>query len=148
MILHRRRERAYKPRRRHQGFNDLLNAHALCGAVFGAALLVLPHRLFTSLSGEGYSHLAHEIARCYGALTMAQSWFAARTRHIADGRVRRMLAESYSLCYAVTALALGKAAYAAPNLHGFIGALLSFSLAATYAYFRFVLTIKDFEQLP
>lgn len=132
-------------------FNDLLNAHALCGAVLGAALLVLPHRLFTTLSGEGYSHLAHELARCYGALTMAQSWFAARTRHIADGRVRRMLAETYSLCYAVTALALGRAAYAAPNLHGLIGAFacfVSFSLAATYAYFRFVLTIKDFEQLP
>lgn len=131
-------------------FDDVLRLHTVCSACLGLLLVVLPHRLFLSLAGDGeaYSHLAHEVARCYGALTLAQAWLALRTRGISDGRVRRMLAEAYAICYSVTALALARAAWSAPRLHGFFGALtclLSLALASLYAYFRFVRKLKQFE---
>mmetsp|Transcript_2927 Transcript_2927/g.4075 ORF Transcript_2927/g.4075 Transcript_2927/m.4075 type:complete len:161 (+) Transcript_2927:74-556(+) len=131
-------------------FNHVLIAHAVGVGLLGTALLVIPHRLFGTLflTGEGYSHIAHEIVRCYGALSLAQSWLTLRTCGIADARVRKMLAESYSLAYGVTAVALARASYSAPRLHGLFGmivTLCSAGLSILYAYFRFVRTIKSFE---
>ncbi|KAJ1460808.1 hypothetical protein M885DRAFT_558959 [Pelagophyceae sp. CCMP2097] len=130
------------------GFNRVLRAHTACAAVVGTVLLLLPHRAFGALSGEAYSHFGHEVARCYGALTLAQAWFAHRTVNIQDARVRKMLAESYAVCYAFTGLALLRACAASPNTTGAFGilaTLTAFALAALYAFFRFVRTIKSFE---
>ena len=70
----------------------------------------------------------------------------ARTRRIADGRVRRMLAEAYALCYALTGLALGRAMAAAPvGALGALACVASWALALLYAYFRVVRRIKSFE---
>ena len=66
-------------------FNDVLKWHALAAGPAGLVLVMLPHRLFAQLSGAPYSPAAHEVARCYGALTAAQAWFAWRTRRIAVG---------------------------------------------------------------
>ena len=127
-------------------FNDVLKWHALAAGPAGLVLVALPHRLFAQLSGAPYSPVAHEVARCYGALTAAQAWFAWRTRRIADGRVRRMLAEAYALCYALTGLALGRAMAAAPvGALGALACLASWALALLYAYFRVVRRIKSFE---
>ena len=87
-------------------FDHVLRLHAGCSLAVGACMVLVPHALFGRLSGEPYSHVAHELARCYGGLTLAQAWFAWRTLGIADGRVRRMLAESYAVCYALTSAAL------------------------------------------
>ena len=87
-------------------FDHVLRLHAACSLAVGACMVLVPHALFGRLSGEPYSHVAHELARCYGGLTLAQAWFAWRTLGIADGRVRRMLAESYAVCYALTSAAL------------------------------------------
>ena len=129
-------------------FNDVLKWHALAAGPAGLVLVMLPHRLFAQLSGAPYSPAAHEVARCYGALTAAQAWFAWRTRRIADGRVRRMLAESYAVCYALTSAALLRAALSSPASHGVVGGLLcvvSLAVAGLYAYFRFVRKLKSFE---
>ena len=129
-------------------FNDVLKWHALAAGPAGLVLVMLPHRLFAQLSGAPYSPAAHEVARCYGALTAAQAWFAWRTRRIADGRVRRMLAESYAVCYALTSAALLRAALSSPASHGLVGGLLcvvSLAVAGLYAYFRFVRKLKSFE---
>ena len=80
-------------------FNDVLKWHALAAGPAGLVLVMLPHRLFAQLSGAPYSPAAHEVARCYGALTAAQAWFAWRTRRIADGRVR----QANQACAAVSA---------------------------------------------
>ena len=77
-------------------FNDVLKWHALAAGPAGLVLVMLPHRLFAQLSGAPYSPAAHEVARCYGALTAAQAWFAWRTWPSAMRRVRRMLAEAYA----------------------------------------------------
>ena len=50
-------------------FNDVLKWHALAAGPAGLVLVMLPHRLFAQLSGAPYSPAAHEVARCYGALT-------------------------------------------------------------------------------
>ena len=132
-------------------FNRVLQAHALASAVVGSTLLLMPHRTFGALfdgPGEGYSHLAHELSRCYGALTLATAWLAYRTRSITDARVRRVLAESYSLCYGVTAVVLFRAFFAAPSLHGVLGLLVAITAAALsvfYGFFRFIRKIKGFE---
>ena len=119
-------------------FNDVLKWHALAAGPAGLVLVALPHRLFAQLSGAPYSPAAHEVARCYGALTAAQAWFAWRTR--------RMLAEAYALCYALTGLALGRAMAAAPvGALGALACLASWALALLYAYFRVVRRIKSFE---
>ena len=54
-------------------FNDVLKWHALAAGPAGLVLVMLPHRLFAQLSGAPYSPRAHEVARCYGALTAAQA---------------------------------------------------------------------------
>ena len=127
-------------------FDHVLRLHAGCSLAVGACMVLVPHALFGRLSGEPYSHVAHELARCYGGLTLAQAWFAWRTLGIADGRVRRMLAEAYALCYALTGLALGRAMAAAPvGALGALACLASWALALLYAYFRVVRRIKSFE---
>lgn len=129
-------------------FNHVLRAHAAWSVVVGFCLVLVPHAMFGRLSGEPYSHVAHELARCYGGLTLAQAWFAFRTLDIADGRVRRMLSESYTVCYALTGLALLRATLSSPASHGLMGGLLvlvCFGLSALYAYFRFVRRLKSFE---
>ena len=127
-------------------FDHVLRLHAACSLAVGACMVLVPHALFGRLSGEPYSHVAHELARCYGGLTLAQAWFAWRTLGIADGRVRRMLAEAYALCYALTGLALGRAMAAAPvGALGALACLASWALALLYAYFRVVRRIKSFE---
>ena len=127
-------------------FDHVLRLHAGCSLAVGACMVLVPHALFGRLSGEPYSHVAHELARCYGGLTLAQAWFAWRTLGIADGRVRRMLAEAYALCYALTGLALGRAMAAAPvGALGALACVASWALALLYAYFRVVRRIKSFE---
>ena len=129
-------------------FDHVLRGHACCAAVVGLCLVAMPHALFGRLSGEPYSHVAHELARCYGGLTLAQAWFAWRTLDIADGRVRRMLSESYAVCYSLTSVALLRATLSSPASHGAVGLLLcvvSLALAGLYAYFRFVRKLKSFE---
>ena len=54
-------------------FNDVLKWHALAAGPAGLVLVMLPHRLFAQLSGAPYSPAAHEVARCYGALTAAHA---------------------------------------------------------------------------
>ena len=127
-------------------FNDVLGVHAIGAGICGVVLVVMPHRVFGQVMGE-YNHTTHEFARCYGALTLAQAWLTLRTRRIADARVRRILAESYTVAYTVTAVALGRATYTAPSILGFLAVLFTGALGIGYAYFRFVRKLKSF-QLP
>ena len=77
-------------------FDHVLRAHAFCSVAVGVVLTLMPHALFGRLTGEPsaaaasgtlrlshgwspaaarYSYVAHEVARCYGGLTLAQAWF-------------------------------------------------------------------------
>lgn len=128
--------------------NSVMRCHAVLSVVIGTFLVILPHTLFGVISGEAYSHLAHEVVRCYGALTIAQGWMAYRTCYITDSRVRKLLSESYCICYGVSALCLFKAWFSSPSSHtlwSFTLVLLSSFACFFYGYFRFAKPIKSFE---
>ena len=113
-----------------------------------SALLVLsPHSSVGRLSGT-YSHFAHEIIRCYGALTLAQGWMTFQSRNITDQRIRKFLCESYALCYGLHFLALVRAQMTGQaSIVGTFFSFASLALSLLYGYFRFMVRPKAF-QLP
>ena len=78
--------------------------HSSLSLVIGMLLVILPHTVF--LDHGKYSFLAHEIIRCYGAVTIGLGYMAYKIRSIKDGRIRRLLAETYFVVYGVTTLCL------------------------------------------
>ena len=117
--------------------------------IVGTLLVILPHTLFHDMSGA-YSFLAHEVIRCYGAVTIGLGYMAYKLRYIKDGRIRRLLAETYFVVYGVTTISLWKAWISNPSHHTLWAlTLIALSTFATffYGYFRFLRPIKTF-QLP
>ena len=126
----------------------VMQIHAALSCFLGTLLVILPHTLFGKMTGEGYSHLAHEVVRCYGALTLATGWMAFRLKNVTDSRVRKILSESYCICYGVSAVCLLKAWGSNPSRHGlwsFGLVLLSTFACFFYGYFRYLRPIKSFE---
>ena len=126
--------------------NTVMGIHSSLSLVIGLLLVILPHTLF--LDNGKYSFLAHEIIRCYGAVTIGLGYMAYKIRSIKDGRIRRLLAETYFVVYGVTTLCLWKAWISNPASHTLWAvSLLGLSTFATffYGYFRFLKPIKTFE---
>ena len=130
--------------------NQVLFFHSVICIVLGTLLVLSPHRFVGSLITSKYSQFTHEMIRCYGALTVAQSWLTYRCREISDYRVRKILCECYFGTYLLHFLALFRAQVTTPTSHGLTGWLLiftSFVLCSLYGYFRFAVKIKAY-QLP
>lgn len=126
--------------------NTVMGIHSSLSLVIGMLLVILPHTVF--LDHGKYSFLAHEIIRCYGAVTIGLGYMAYKIRSIKDGRIRRLLAETYFVVYGVTTLCLWKAWISNPASHTLWAvSLLGLSTFATffYGYFRFLKPIKTFE---
>ena len=87
--------------------NTVMGIHALFHLIVGTLLAILPHTLFHDMSGA-YSFLAHEVIRCYGAVTIGLGYMAYKLRYIKDGRIRRLLAETYFVVYGVTQFLYGR----------------------------------------
>ena len=102
-------------------------------------LVILPHTVF--LDHGKYSFLAHEIIRCYGAVTIGLGYMAYKIRSIKDGRIRRLLAETYFVVYGVTTLCLWKAWISNPASH----TLWAVSLLglSTFTTFLWILPILE-----
>ena len=127
--------------------SEVLLAHAVFCGVVGVLLVLSPHASVGRLSGM-YSHFAHEIIRCYGALTLAQGWMTFQSRNITDQRIRKFLCESYALCYGLHFLALIRAQLTGHvGVAGMLFSFLSLALSLLYGYFRFMVRPKAF-QLP
>ena len=129
--------------------NQVLFFHSAICMVFGTILILTPHGFVGELFGN-YTQFAHEIIRCYGALTVAQSWLTYRCREISDYRIRKILCECYFATYSIHFVALLRAQVTAPKSHGLTGWMLifmSFVLCSLYGYFRFAVKIKAY-QLP
>ena len=127
--------------------NEVLFFHSLLSIMFGIVLILTPHSIVGELVGN-YTQFAHEIIRCYGALTVAQSWLTYRCREITDYRVRKLLCECYFGTYLVHFLALFRAQITATTSHGLTGwtlIFISFVLCALYGYFRFAVKIKAYH---
>ncbi|CAM9195608.1 unnamed protein product [Phaeothamnion confervicola] len=131
----------------------VLAYHAILSVIIGGLAFVLPHNLissvFTVAAGEKhYSHSSHELLRLYGALTLGSGYLALRGRGLADGRVRRCLAEAYAVSYGLQAAALLRAHMTAPDKHSSLNAIAIWilgSLSGFYGYCRWWRTIKIFE---
>ena len=131
----------------HVRLNEVLTVHAVFCGVVGTLLVLSPHGSVGRLSGT-YSHLAHELIRCYGALTLAQAWMTFQSRNITDQRVRKFLCESYALCYGLHFFALLRAQTTGhAGLLGLLCTSMSLVLSLLYGYFRFMNKGSRF-QLP
>lgn len=127
--------------------NEVLTGHAIFCSVVGILLLISPHQTVGKLTGV-YSHFAHELIRCYGALTLAQGWMTFQSRNIVDYRVRKILCESYAICYLLHFLALIRAQLTGSSgPFGILCTFFSLILSMLYGYFRFMVKPKIF-QLP
>ncbi|CAM9728176.1 unnamed protein product [Chrysoparadoxa australica] len=126
----------------------VLAYHAGVSITLGSLAFLIPHSLVTTLNGGDYSHTVHEVVRLYGALTLAQGWMVYQVRRAGDGRVRRCMAEAYSIAYSLHAVALARAQLTAPTEHSpfsWLGVGLFCSLALFYGYVRWIQVIKVFE---
>ena len=94
--------------------NTVMGIHAFFSLIVGTLLVILPHTLFHDMS---ISFLAHEVIRCYGAVTIGLGYMAYKLRYIKDGRIRRLLAETYFVVYGVTTISLWKAWISNPSHH-------------------------------
>ena len=127
--------------------NQVLFFHSVLACCLGFILILTPHGFVGELFGD-YTQFAHEIIRCYGAMTVAQSWITYRCRDISDYRVRKILCECYFGTYLVHFLALIRAQLTSPTSHGITGWMLIFFslvLCCLYGYFRFAVKIKAFH---
>ncbi|CAM9554209.1 unnamed protein product [Discosporangium mesarthrocarpum] len=108
----------------------------------------MPHSLVEVLFQTKYDHFVHELARMYGALTLAQGWVVYRMHSFGDGRIRRCISEAFSIAYGLQAAALLRAQLSEPRSHALfntIGWVVFAGLSAFYGYCRWFKTIKVFE---
>ncbi|KAF0699830.1 Aste57867_9606 [Aphanomyces stellatus] len=136
-----------KDSRRH--LDALFVVHAAISTLIGGACFLLPHSLaMEALRTPDYSHLAHEMVRLYGALTLAQGWLVWNTRLVGDGLIRKTFCQAYCLCFSLQALAMLRAQVSSPESHSVLNWLNIFILAGlgiAYGYFLAFKTIKAFE---
>ena len=127
--------------------NQVLFFHSAITIFLGFILIFVPHRFVGLIEGD-YTQFAHELIRCYGAMTVAQSWLTYRCREISDYRVRKILCECYFGTYLIHFLCLLRAQLTAPTSHGFTGWMLilfSLVLCSLYGYFRFAVKTKAYH---
>lgn len=133
------------------GFRTLTYFHSIACIIIGVATIVIPHSFFTVLTIRrkvDYNHMSHEYMRLYGVLTLGIGWLVWRCSSINDGRVQRIICETFAICYGLQALVMIRAQIANPNGHSLLhtGILLIFAVLATlYGYLRYVKKIKSFE---
>ncbi|CAM9667036.1 unnamed protein product, partial [Choristocarpus tenellus] len=128
--------------------NQVLLFHAIVAIVVGGLAFIIPHSLVDALFSTKYDHFVHELARMYGALTLAQGWVVFKMRTFGDGRIRRCISETFCIAYGLQAVALLRAQIAEPRSHTIFNTLgwISFaSLSTFYGYCRWYKTIKVFE---
>jgi hypothetical protein len=128
---------------------SVMLAHGLLCMALGSLLVVVPHTFFKYML---YNHMAHEYLRLYGVLNFSLGWLVYRCERVGltDGRVKRVIAEAFTIGYLVQAAVILRAQFSVPGGHSALHvviALLYALLGGLYGYLRFVKTIKAF-QLP
>lgn len=119
--------------------------HSFLCVIFGIISILLPHNFYNQLF---YDHMAHEYLRMYGALTISIGWFVWRTKDITDGRIKKVICETFGVSYLLQGIVMLRAHTSLPHGHNPIHWLLSFlflTIGSLYAYMRFIQKIKVFE---
>ncbi len=130
----------------------IMKFHAIMCILIGVPLIALPHNFYQIGKGrkQVYNHVAHEYLRMYGACTLAIGWIVWRCREINDGRLHRIICESFAICYLLQAIIMTRAEMFSESgnsgLH--VGIITTFaSVGLLYFYIRFIKIngIKHFE---
>lgn len=119
--------------------------HSILCVFFGAIAVILPHNFYNQLH---YDHMSHEYLRMYGALTVSIGWFVWRTQDITDGRLKKVICETFGVTYLLQGIVMLKAHTSLPKGHNPIHLLLAFiflTIGSLYGYMRFIKQIKVFE---
>jgi hypothetical protein len=125
----------------------VMRGHGIFSIIIGALLVLLPHSVYRNTM---YNHIAHEYLRLYGALNFALGWLVWRVDRVGltDGRVKRVICETFAICYLVQFLILVRAQYAVPvghsPFHMFVATIFA-AIGCLYGYMRYVKKIKSFE---
>lgn len=110
--------------------------------------MLLPHRLFNRGDALHYNHLAHEMVRLYGCLSLGLGWLVYWAADINDGRLVRRVSESFAAAYTIQALVMARAQFTNPQGHRFLHwllAILCLAIGTLYISVRVFTKIKDFE---
>ena len=125
----------------------IMQGHGLFSMFIGALLVVLPHSVYRNTL---YNHIAHEYLRLYGALNFALGWLVWRVDRVglSDGRIKRIICETFAICYLVQFVILVRAQYAVPvghsPFHMFVATIFA-AIGCLYGYMRYIKKIKSFE---
>ena len=125
-----------------------MKVHALICIMIGVITLLIPHSISFSNESNTYNHMAHEYTRLYGCLTLSIGWLVWSTKDINDGRLLRVISETFAVCYSLQSLAMLRAQFTNPNGHTLIHWLVSIlflCIGSLYAYIRLFHGIKTFE---
>ncbi len=125
----------------------VMRVHGVFSMVIGIFLVLIPHSLYQKTM---YNHIAHEFLRLYGSLNFALGWLVWRSEKVglSDGRVKRIICETFAICYLFQFIIILRAQYAVPNghspLHMFIAIVFGL-IGCMYGYIRLIKKIKAFE---
>mmetsp|Transcript_2703 Transcript_2703/g.4908 ORF Transcript_2703/g.4908 Transcript_2703/m.4908 type:complete len:159 (+) Transcript_2703:77-553(+) len=137
---------------RHWKFDiqHIMLVHAIQCMIFGFTAIILPHSFFSIRRfGNSYNAVAHEFMRMYGALLLAIGWLTFRTRNIPDGRLKKIIAETFAIVYPLQAVIMLRAEFTySRESHSFVHwstAIVFLTIGSFYGYLRFVRKLKEFE---
>jgi hypothetical protein len=138
---------AVKPYVESFNLKKLFRLHAMSLLVMGLTLTILPHSILHMFMHK-MDHMTHEVYRLYGVLNISIGWIIWKLRDVGDGRVGRLIAETFAVCFLLQSLVILRAQLTNPAghdaWHWMLAAVYIF-FGSLYAYIRFVKTIKTFE---
>lgn len=117
----------------------IFHIHSICLLVVGSFLTFMPHGIM-QLFMPKMEHMAHEIYRLYGVLNFSIGWIVFKLRAVGDGRVGKLIAESFAVCYSLQTLVILRAQMTNPKGHDLWHWLLFIvylGFAAIYSHLRF-----------
>jgi hypothetical protein len=123
---------------------SILIIHSVWCLVFGFLALALPHSVYLSFP---YNHFAHEFIRLYGCLTLGIGWLTWSARVFRDGRLMKIVSETFAITYILHFVVLVRAQYST-NEHSLLHWTLSFVfllIGSLYLYIRLSSSLKEYD---
>ena len=101
-----------------QGYDlkRLFRLHALSMITMGSLLTVLPHNMLHWFMPQ-LDHMHHETYRLYGVLNISIGWIIWKLRDVGDGRVGKLIAETFCVCFLLQSAVIFRAQYTNPAGH-------------------------------
>jgi len=123
---------------RDLNIKKIFRLHSLSLLIVGSFLTFMPHGIM-QLFMHNMEHMAHEIYRLYGVLNISIGYIVWKLRDIGDGRVGKLIAETFAVCYTLQAIVIMRAQFSNPKGHDlwhWILLLIYIAFAVMYFYLR------------